>query len=329
MKMLERRDWDLWSIIVGSLLLMGAILLLPNSILPILLGIPFIIFFSGYSILLVLFPALKDLNIVERVAISFGLSIALFPVVGIGLNLSEIGAKLSSILLIISVITVVFGFIGLFRRNRRKDAYRPIALRMALNQASSFAGLGGNKHKIMSVVLVIAIILSVSGLVYLVSNPPPGQSFTEFYILGQDGNASGYPHKLVVGQTASVTLGIINHEQRQVNYTLEVWLSNVTIVNNQTTVHSMYLFETRNISLVSVPVNLVVNGAKQYETNYSFQVQLAGQYKLFFLLYMDHEPALPGSPMISYHNYAATQSFRITDAVNNKIMSLNLVLSVK
>ena len=91
----------------------------------------------------------------------------------------------------------------------------------------------------------------------------------------------------------------------------------------------MYLFETGNISLVSVPVNLVVSGAKQYETNYTFQIQLAWQYKLFFLLYMDHEPVLPDSPMIPYHNYAATQSFRITDAVNNKVMSLNLVLSVK
>ena len=328
MKTLERNDWDLWSIMVGSLLLMGGVLVLPNSILSILLGIPFILFFPGYAITSVLFPALRDLNIVERVAISFGLSIAIFPVVGIGLNLYEVGAKLSLILLIISAITVVFVFIGMIRRYRRVDAYRPIALGMALNRASSFAGLRGSKHKVMSVVLVIALVLSGSALAYLVSNPPQGQSFTEFYILGPDGNATDYPHKLVVGQTASVTLGIINHEHRQVNYTLEVWLADVTIVNNQTTVNSMYLFETRNISLVSVPVDLVVNGARQYETNYTFQIQLAGQFKLFFLLYLDHEPVLP-ELIYPYTDYAATQSFRITDAINNKMMSLNLVLSVK
>jgi len=32
--------------------------------------------------------------------------------------------------------------------------------------------------------------------------------------------------------------------------------------------------------------------------------------------------------MIPYHNYASTQSFRVTDAFNNKVMSLNLPLNV-
>jgi uncharacterized membrane protein len=137
-----------------------------------------------------------------------------------------------------------------------------------------------------------------------------------------------YPQDLIVGQSASVQLGIINHENRPVNYTLEVWLSNTTIVNNQTTIQNMYFFESANITLPDIPASLIENVTKQYETNYTFQVQIQGHYRIFFLLYKDHEPALPDSPMIPYHDYAPTQAFRITDAVKNNVMSLNLILNV-
>jgi len=328
MKKLGRKSWDLWSINIGSLLLIGAALVFPDTVLPILLGIPFLVFLPGYAILVVLFPARKDLNVLERSAISFGVSLAIVPVVGIGLNLFEVGAKLSLILEIISVIALLFALIGLFARQRAAEAYLPVAVGGAWVWATSFARKGGKGQKVMSVVLVIALVASALALVFVVANPAQGESFTEFYILNTNGNATNYPHNLAVGQAASVTLGIINHEHRQVNYTLEVWLTGVTVANNQTSIHSMYYFETRNLTLANVPVDLQDNTTTQYETNYTFQVQLPGVYKLFFLLYLDHEPVLPDSPMIPYHNYAATQSFRITDAFSNKVMSLNLPLNV-
>ena len=328
MKKLGRKSWDLWSIVIGSLLLIGVALVLPDSVLLILLGIPFLVFLPGYAILVVLFPGLRDLNILERSAISFGVSVAIIPVVGIGLNLSEVGARLPLILEIIAVIALLFALIGLFTRKRTVEAYLPVALGAAWIWATSFARKGGKAQKVLSVVLAIALVASALVLVFVVSEPAQGQSFTEFYILNTNGNATNYPHNLVVSQAASVTLGIINHEHRQVNYSLEIWLVSVTVANNQTSLHSMYYFETRNLTLANVPVDVQDNTTTQYETNYTFQVQLPGVYKLFFLLYLDHEPVLPDSPMIPYHNYAPTQAFRITDAFNNKVMSLNLPLNV-
>ncbi|HEY3420765.1 MAG TPA: DUF1616 domain-containing protein [Methanomassiliicoccales archaeon] len=327
MKMLDRKNWDLLSIIILALLLIGAALALSSTTLPIILGIPFLIFLPGYAILSVLFPALKDLNILERAAISFGISIAIIPVVGIGLNVTKFGAILSSILAIISVIALVFAVIGLVIRIRTLRPYLPVAPGKAWRWVTSFARKGGNMQKIASVALVIALLGTVFALMFVVANPPQGQSFTEFYIQNSEGKATNYPHNLAVGQAASVTLGIINHEHRQVNYSLEVWLTGITIVNNVTSIHSMYLFETRNISLAHVPVDVQDNTTRQYETNYTFQVQLPGVYKLFFLLYLDHEPALPADP-IPYNNYAASESFRITDAIDNNVISLNLPLNV-
>jgi uncharacterized membrane protein len=312
--------------VLGSLLLIGAVLALPDSLLPLVVGIPFILFFPGYAILAALFPAGKDLALIERVAISFGLSIAIAPIVGIGINYSELGGGLNQVLLGLSLITLIPSLLARFMRGRTENAYLPPSL--SRKKGASFQRPKGSGHKIIGIALVIAIVASASGLAYLISNPPQEQSFTEFYILSQNGNATGYPQNLIVGQSASLKLGIINHENRQVNYTLEVWLTNTTIVNNQTNVQNMYLFETTNITLPSIPASLVDNKTKQYETNYTFQVQIQGHYRLFFLLYKDHEPALPDSPMKPYQDYATTQAFRITDAVKNNVMSLDLILNV-
>jgi len=54
-------------------------------------------------------------------------------------------------------------------------------------------------------------------------------AFTEFYILGSNGTASDYPRNLSVGEDVTVILGIVNHEFRTINYTIDIWLINQTI----------------------------------------------------------------------------------------------------
>ncbi|MEI6796610.1 MAG: DUF1616 domain-containing protein [Methanomassiliicoccales archaeon] len=328
MKLLERKDWDVWVIVLGSLLLIGAVYILPDTILRTILGLPFLLFFPGYAALLVLFPAGKDLDIIERVALSFGLSIAITPLVGFGLNYTPFGIRLTPILLSVSAINIALALGGLYRREKADKAYLPFDPLQTWKGLTSSYRKEGKTDKVLSIILVISILASVIALVYVVAFPRQGESFSEFYILGPGGNATGYPHNLTTFQSASVFLGIVNHEHRQVNYTVEVWLSNVTFVDNQTQVNKMYFFDRINVSLPSVPVNLEGNWTKQWEVNYTFQVDVEGQYKLFFLLYLDQEPTLPEWPMMPYHDYAATQSFRIVDAVQNKVQSLNLNLNV-
>ena len=59
--------------------------------------------------------------------------------------------------------------------------------------------------------------------------PQPGEPFTELYLLGASGKASDYPTNLTVGQKANVTVGVVNHENADVNYTLVATLTNKTI----------------------------------------------------------------------------------------------------
>ena len=69
--------------------------------------------------------------------------------------------------------------------------------------------------------------------------------FTEFYILGPEGTAENYPTEYMLEESDTVIVGIINHEQKPVNYMLEVKLEdtslplpedweNIFIENNET-----------------------------------------------------------------------------------------------
>ncbi len=86
---------------------------------------------------------------------------------------------------------------------------------------------------------------------------------TEFYILGPDGMAKNYSTNYVLGGNGTVIVGIINHEQKPVNYTMEVQLEdtplplpddwqNIYIENNGTLEKAVTItppFEGTNMSL--------------------------------------------------------------------------------
>jgi len=79
-------------------------------------------------------------------------------------------------------------------------------------------------------VLGIALLVSIGSVGYLAVNPPETtEPFTEFYILGPDGNASGYPTNLTVNESGEVIVGITNHEHRTQSYTVLVALANSTV----------------------------------------------------------------------------------------------------
>ena len=79
--------------------------------------------------------------------------------------------------------------------------------------------------------LAAVLILAVCGTILIIVLPQPGEPFTELYLLGASGKASDYPTNLTVGQKANVTVGVVNHENADVDYTLVATLANKTISN--------------------------------------------------------------------------------------------------
>ena len=64
----------------------------------------------------------------------------------------------------------------------------------------------------------------------MVAMPKVGEKFTEFYILGMDGKAEGYPRELEVEENGEVIVGVVNHEYQQEKYYVEIKMDDLALL---------------------------------------------------------------------------------------------------
>lgn len=230
-----------------------------------ILGLFLILFMSGYSIISFLFPKKYDLDNIERIAFSFGLSIAITVLIGLVLNYTPFGIRLLPALISLSALTFLLSIFAYIRRSRIPEDERfGVQIEKLFKIIKESLNIESKKDKILSVLLVLSIIFASSMIVYKIVTPKQDELFTEFYILGPNGKASDYPTNLTVGETGNVTIGVINHEYANIDYKIVVKLNNLTI-------------NEENITLS--------NGAV-YEKPFTFVVDKSGKNQgLEFLLY--------------------------------------------
>ena len=90
----------------------------------VLLGLLLVLFLPGYSLVAALFPRKDDLDGIERIALSFGLSIAVVPLIGLALNYTPLGIRLVPVLLGLSLFTVLLAVVAGVRRMWVPEAER-------------------------------------------------------------------------------------------------------------------------------------------------------------------------------------------------------------
>jgi glycosyltransferase involved in cell wall biosynthesis len=78
-----------------SCLLILAIYLLPIPAMRVALGGAYVVFFPGYTLVAALFPGRRQLDAVERLRLSFGLSMAVMPLIGLVLKMVGTGRRLA------------------------------------------------------------------------------------------------------------------------------------------------------------------------------------------------------------------------------------------
>lgn len=81
-----------------------------------ILALPFFLFFPGYLVIYILFPKKDDLEEMERLFLSFGLSLLITPVIGLILNYTSLGISTNSILLVLSIFTALLSIVALIKR---------------------------------------------------------------------------------------------------------------------------------------------------------------------------------------------------------------------
>lgn len=241
------------------------IIFFPSNILRIILGIPFVLFCPGYTLMAALFTKKEGMGGIERVALSFGLSIAVVPLIGLILNYTPWGIRLEPILYSAASFILIASIIAWLRR-RRLTEHERFAIQFQVTMPGWSEGVWG---KVLAITVVVAILATLGTLGYVIATPKVGETFTEFYILGQDGKAANYPKELKIGEKGEVIVGIVNHEGKEVSYRVEV------VAGSQ---------ESTEVG----PVVLV--DEQKWEGEVSFVPEVAGEnQKVEFLLYKDGE----------------------------------------
>jgi uncharacterized membrane protein len=207
-------------ILVGIILVvcLGVIYLpfLNTTPLRFVFALPMVLFIPGYSVVAAIFAKESDISLNERIALSFGLSITVVPLIGFVLNVTPWGIRLDPIVLSLSVFTLVMILVAYYRRS-----LLPLEQRFSM-PFSEIAGairkelVSGGKSRIdwffsatVTLVILLALVTTISS----------------------------YPNMSLIGHNYPMYISVGNHENRIVTYTIETWMLRTEFNNETNTSH--------------------------------------------------------------------------------------------
>ena len=279
---------DLVAALVWTALTLIAVYLpvVNQSPVRIIFGLPLVLFVPGYVLIAALFPRSDDLDWIERIALSFGLSIAVVPLIGLALNYTPWGIRLDPILISLSLFTVAMAVAATIRRLSLPAAEQltvPVVEVVASVRAELFEAGQTRLDRALSIVLVISIVAAIGTTAYVIAAPKEGEHFSEFYILGAEGKAADYPTSFALNTSQWVTVGVGNHEYRNVTYTVEAQAVNQSFdpATNTSTIDRMRLLNRYQVTLAHNTTD---------EQKLTFTVPEPGYNQIQFLLFNETIP---------------------------------------
>jgi len=120
--LLSTRAYWYWVIITLAAATTTLVFTIPENAFPMvyaryLLGSIFVLWLPGYSFIKALFPA-KELDNIERVALSIGMSLALVPIAGLFLNYTPWGIRVTPVTLSLLALTITFATAAIIREHQ-------------------------------------------------------------------------------------------------------------------------------------------------------------------------------------------------------------------
>ena len=302
-----RRPWDARIPIdlvgVGGFALVSALVLVvwnPSS--PLvrgLFGLPLLFLAPGYAVISLLYPrsvtgessgatiVAGELSDVERTALSFGLSFALLPM--LGLVIATVGSFSPPV-----VVTSVSGFVlavtlcATVRRFRvpAHERYRINAVgRLAAFRSWLFPG-GAPLQTAVNLALAGSVLLALLTGGYAFLAPQDGEEYTTLQLLTEDETgelvAAGYPDQLESGEGFPLAVAVENQEGESMEYTL--------VVQQQRLVDGEVI-ERQELDRIDYHVD---DGSTSYEDRTFEPTAAEGEIRMVFLLYEDGE--VPDTP---------------------------------
>jgi len=256
------------------------------TLLRIILALPVVLFIPGYCFIAALFPKKNDINLIERFVLSIGLTIAVVPMISLVLNFTPWGMNLDPLIAAVTIFTFSMTSVAFYRRS-----LLPMKERFGILTS----GLINSKHhdlsptrkknndRILSIILVAAIIVSILTTIYIITVPLTGEEYTEFFILGQNRTGTSFPDRIVPMRGYPMFVGITNHEYVTSMYMIETWMVQTEFDNTTNTSRIITMDPNERMELT-----LMDNETRIIPFNLTFKK--AGYNRVEFLLFKDYVP---------------------------------------
>jgi len=282
---------------LGASILAIYIPVLNESPVRVVLALPVILFLPGYSLIAALFCKEDDIDLIERIALSFGLSIAVVSLIGLCLNFTPWGIRLDPLVISLTLFTVAMILIAQYRRTLLLPGQR---FRFPFSEIASTVRNSFNPHegsrvdRILTIVLTLSILIAVLTTICVIAVPKEGERFTEFFILGDQQKAADYPDQITVGEQYPLHIGVGNHEYRPVTYMIRTYgmLMEFDNTTNTSRIMSIDPLWQHSLTLAHNETTLIP---------YNLSVEKSGYNRIEFLLFNETMPgpAVSGSDLIN------------------------------
>jgi len=259
---------------------------LNSSIIRVIIALPIILFLPGYALIAALFPQRDDIDVIERITLSFGLSITVVPLMGLVLNYTSWGMRLEPVVICLVLFTIILDLAAAHRRMDLAPEHQfMIPFRQIVQKARGTLTppSGSRVDRALYFLLLFSILIAVAATIYVITIPKEGEHFTEFYLLGENGKAADYSQDLGMETEYRLIIGIGNHEYRNVTYLVECYLMNMTFdpETNVSHLDTMRWLDTFSVDLSHNTTR---------EIPWKFTVSEKGYNRLEFLLFNETVP---------------------------------------
>lgn len=242
-------------IAVVLLWLAAALLLIffiQSSAVRVAAALPVILFIPGYLLVGFLFPGKDDLDWTERTALSIVLSVAIVPLLVFALNFTPFGITLGSVAATLTVLILLTAVLAALQRSI-VPADERLSFPDGRAALDRWSGLVIRKcpERPYRILLLLSLLLLVAGTIIMVSIPPQGEHYTEFYLLDADHALTDLSYPALPNVSFPLGVAVRNHEYRPINYTVEVMGVNSTLdpLNNMTVIREMESISTFNLTV--------------------------------------------------------------------------------
>ncbi|WP_424019997.1 DUF1616 domain-containing protein (plasmid) [Halorientalis pallida] len=216
---------------------------LTPPVLRTLVGLPLLLFAPGYTLLAALFPAAHDrtddprgwnstdhwLDWPARLALSLGASVAIVPLVALGVSLA--GADSATVPFVVTVLVATGAALAAIRRVRlpRPRRLRPPTID-GWGERSPRAWESRGVRLAVLTLLAGSILVATATMGYALVVPNDGESYSSIYLATENGSddpvAASFPSTFD-DRPRELVVGVENHENTRTNYTVVAQLQRV------------------------------------------------------------------------------------------------------